>query len=67
LRAPAVLRRLVWFADALSGGVSLLTLAVTAVMRLVYRRRRADLDAQGAQIRGELTARIAARRRDDPR
>ena len=64
--APAALWRLVWIADAVLGAVSLLTLAVTAVMWLVYRRRRAELDAQGAEISGEFKARLAVRRRQDP-
>jgi MFS family permease len=64
--APAALWRLVWIADAVLGAVSLLFLAVTAVMWLVYRRRRAELDAQGAEIVGEFKARLATRRRQDP-
>jgi hypothetical protein len=65
--ASTALLRLGWIADAVLGGVSLLTLAVTAVMWLVYRRRRrAELDAQGAEIAGELKARMAVRRRDHP-
>jgi hypothetical protein len=64
--APAGLGRLVWIADAVLGGVSLLTLAATAIMWLVYRRRRAELDAQGAEIVGEFKARLAARRSQDP-
>lgn len=64
--ASTVLWRLAWIADAVLGGVSLLTLAVTAVMWLVYRRRRAELDAEGAEIVGEFKARLALRRRDHP-
>lgn len=64
--ASAALWRLVWIADAVLGAVSLLVLAVTAVMWLIYRRRRAELDAQGAEIVGEFKARLATRRRQDP-
>ncbi|WP_204007440.1 hypothetical protein [Virgisporangium aurantiacum] len=63
---PAGLWRLVWIADVVLGGVSLLTLAVTGVMWRVYRRRRAELDAQRAEIVGEFMARLAVRRRQDP-
>lgn len=64
--APAVVRQLVWIAVAVSGGISVLVLVVSAGRWRVYRRRRADLDAEGAEIMGELKARTA-RRRADPR
>jgi hypothetical protein len=62
--ASAVLERVVWIVDATLGGVAVITLVVTAVLWMVYRRRRAELDAQGAEIIGEWKARIARRRPD---
>jgi len=50
----------------LAAGVAVLYLLVTLVAWLVYRRRRPDLDAAGAEIVGELHARIANVRRDGP-
>jgi cytochrome c biogenesis protein CcdA len=38
--------------------VAALGLVMTLVLYLVYRRRRADLDAAGAEAEGELQARI---------
>jgi hypothetical protein len=38
--------------------VSGIGLAITGVEYLVYRRRRADLDAAGAEVIGELNARL---------
>lgn len=62
---PAVLWQVVWIADAVLGGVSLLTLAAAGVMWLVYRRRRAELDAAGAELDGERKMRAVMRRWDD--
>jgi hypothetical protein len=41
-------------------------LLVTLMARRVYWRRRADLDAAGADAVGELHARIDNLRRDEP-
>jgi hypothetical protein len=67
-RAPAASKALVsaaWVADAVLAAVAVLYLLVTLAVRLVYRRRRADLDAAGAEIVGELNARIGNLHRDD--
>jgi hypothetical protein len=61
--AAAALVRVVWIADAALGGISLITLLITAVLWMIYRRRRPDLDAKRAEILGEFKARAAARRR----
>jgi hypothetical protein len=47
-----------------TAGVAVLCPLVTLVAWLVYRRRRPDLDAAGAEIVGELHARIANLHRD---
>lgn len=68
-RIPAAWKALVnaaWILDAVAAGVAVLYLLVTLVAWLVYRRRRPDLDAVGAEIVGELHARIANGRRDGP-
>jgi hypothetical protein len=46
--------------------LAVLYLLVTLAAWRVYRRRRADLDAAGAEVVGELHARSADLRRDDP-
>jgi hypothetical protein len=53
-----------WVADAACAAVAVLYLLVTLAAWAVYRRRRADLDAEGAEIVGETQARIANRHRD---
>jgi hypothetical protein len=45
--------------------VAVLYLLVTVAAWALYRRRRADLDAAGAEAVGELHARIANVRRDN--
>jgi hypothetical protein len=64
--APQVSRRLVWIAVAVMSGLSLLVVVATGVMWLVYRQRRAELDAAGAEIVGKFKARMAVQRREDP-
>jgi uncharacterized BrkB/YihY/UPF0761 family membrane protein len=67
-RAPAAWKALVsaaWILDAVAAGVAVLYLLVTLVAWLVYRRRRADLDAASAEVVGEFHARIANLHRDD--
>jgi hypothetical protein len=54
-----------WVTDAVLAAVTVLYLLVTLVAWLIYRRRRPDLDAAGAEIVGELHARIANLHRDD--
>jgi hypothetical protein len=55
-----------WIAAVvLAAGVAALYLLVTLAAWLVYRRRRPDIDAAGAEIVGELHARIANLHRDD--
>jgi len=44
---------------------AVLYLLVTLAAWAVYRRRRADLDGEGAEIVGEMHARIANRHRDN--
>jgi hypothetical protein len=51
--------------DAVGAGVAVLYLLVTLAAWLVYRRRRPDLPAAGAEAVGEIRARIANRHRDD--
>lgn len=55
-----------WIADAVLATLAVLNLLVTLAASSVYRRRRADLDTAGAEVVGELHARIANLRRDDP-
>jgi len=54
-----------WVIDAVCAAVAVLYLLVTLAALAVYRRRRADLDAEGAEIVGEMHARIANRHRDN--
>ncbi len=53
-----------WVIDAVCAAVAVLYLLVTLAALAVYRRRRGDLDAEGAEIVGEMHARIANRHRD---
>jgi MFS family permease len=55
-----------WIADAVLATLAVLNLLVTLLAWRVYRWRRVDLDAAGAEAVGELHARIANVRRDDP-
>jgi hypothetical protein len=67
-RAPAAWKAPVsaaWILDALLAAVAVLYLLVTLLAWLAYRGRRPDLDAAGAEIVGELHARIANLHRDD--
>ncbi len=67
-RVPAAWMALVsaaWIADLVLAAVAVLYLLVTLVAWLVYRRRRPELDAAGAEVVGELRARIANLHRDD--
>jgi uncharacterized membrane protein len=50
-----------WVLDAAYAVLAALYLVLTAVAWLVYRRRRAHLDAAGAEVVGEPLARIANR------
>lgn len=59
------LTRIAWVAVAMLLVVCLIFLAATAVFWAVYRRRRADLDAAGAEAVGEFLARTANRGRPD--
>jgi hypothetical protein len=49
----------VWAAVGILTGVSVADLVAAALLWRVYQRRRADLDAQGAEIDGERRARLA--------
>ena len=49
----------VWVAVGVLTGVSVVDLVTAALLWRVYQRRRADLDAQGAEIDGERRARLA--------
>ncbi len=51
--------------DAVCAAAAVLYLLVTLAAWAVYRRRRADLDGEGAEIVGEMHARIANRHRDN--
>ncbi|WP_203706100.1 hypothetical protein [Asanoa iriomotensis] len=61
---PGWLIGLTWYAVGAIAVLALLTLGVALVGWLVYRRRRAQLDAAGAEVIGELYARMANRRRN---
>jgi cytochrome c-type biogenesis protein CcmH/NrfG len=63
--APDGLVRTAWISVAFVVALSVATLALSLVAWVVYRRRRADLDAQGAEAMGELLARLANRRKDN--
>jgi hypothetical protein len=52
----------VWIAVAVLAGIGLICLAAALVCAVVYRRRRADLDAAGAEAAGELRAKLANQR-----
>ncbi|MEJ3741748.1 hypothetical protein WEI85_00400 [Actinomycetes bacterium KLBMP 9797] len=52
------LLRAAWAADIVTFAVALIGLLITFVIYLIYRRRRAELDAAGAEVYGELRARI---------
>ena len=54
-----------WWADALLIVISLLGLALTGAQYVVYRRRRPDLDAAGAEAMGERAARLHYRSDDN--
>ncbi|MFI1996808.1 hypothetical protein [Actinoplanes sp. NPDC020271] len=56
--APHALAVLGWGLVILLASVAVLGLLITGVQYLVYRRRRADLDAEGAEVIGELYARL---------
>ena len=67
-RVPAAWTALVsaaWIGAVVLAAVAVLYLLVALVAWFVYRRRRPDLDAAGAEIVGEFHARIANRHRDD--
>jgi hypothetical protein len=49
----------VWAAVGLLTGVSLADLIAAGLLWRVYQHRRADLDAQGAELDGERRARLA--------
>jgi len=53
-----------WIAGAVAAAVAVLYLLATLLLWGIYRRRRAELDAAGAEANGELHARIANLRRD---
>ncbi|MFI5496031.1 hypothetical protein [Actinoplanes sp. NPDC051859] len=54
----ATLTAAVWWADGLLIIISLLGLALAGAQYVVYRRRRPDLDAAGAEAMGERAARL---------
>lgn len=56
--APHALTVLGWGLVILLASVAGLGLLITGVQYLIYRRRRADLDAEGAEVIGELYARL---------
>lgn len=58
-----VLVTVVWMVDIAAFLVAAIGLLITLIMYLVYRRRRADLDAAGAEVDGEFRARLHLRRR----
>lgn len=62
---PAGLMRAVWIALSFLVALPLLALVLAAVLRGAFRVRRAEPDAQGAEIVEEFKARIANARRDD--
>lgn len=62
---PAGLIQAVWIAVSVLVAVSLLDLALVAVFWGIYRLRRAELDAEGAEVVGELRTRAANARRID--
>ncbi|GAA3292687.1 hypothetical protein GCM10020218_068080 [Dactylosporangium vinaceum] len=62
--APAWLIRTLWVVGSFAVTVSLVGLLLTLVRWLVYLRRRAELDAAGAEAVGEVYARMADRRRE---
>ena len=53
--------RALWIVGAFAVTVSLAGLATVLVRWLVYLRRRAELDAEGAEVMGEIHARLANR------
>lgn len=55
---PHRLTVITWVLVLVVAGLSGLGLAITGVEYLVYRRRRADLDAAGAEAIGELHAKL---------
>jgi hypothetical protein len=59
--APAWLMRVLWIVGAFAVTVSAAGLARVLVRCLVYLRRRAELDAEGAHAMGEINARLADR------
>jgi uncharacterized membrane protein len=54
-----------WVVDAVCAAVAVVYLLVTLAAWAVYRRRRGDLDAEGAEAVGEMHARTANRHRDN--
>ena len=52
----------VWAAIGVLTGIGLFCLAVAAACWRVYQRRRADLDAAGAEAEGEIRAKLANQR-----
>jgi membrane protein implicated in regulation of membrane protease activity len=63
---PPVITLALWTAWWALITASVLTMIFALIFWLIYRRRRADLDARGAEAVGELKARMAnSRRRDD--
>lgn len=57
-----MLRTVVWVMVVTLAGLGLLGMAITGVQYLVYRRNRAELDAEGAEVMGEFAARMHRRR-----
>ncbi|OAA18462.1 hypothetical protein UG55_111130 [Frankia sp. EI5c] len=55
-----------WIIDAVLAGVATVYLVITVVPWGVYRRRRAELDAAGAEAMGEFQARSTLSHHDDP-
>lgn len=56
-----VLGTVVWVMALVLAGTGMLGMAVTGVQYLLYRRNRAELDAAGAEVMGELAARMHRR------
>ncbi|OJF09963.1 hypothetical protein BG844_34755 [Couchioplanes caeruleus subsp. caeruleus] len=54
----ALLSAAAWWAISLLAAISVLGLVLVGVQYLVYRRRRPDLDAAGAEAMGERNARL---------
>jgi hypothetical protein len=56
-----VLGAVVWVMVLVLAGTGMLGMALTGVQYLLYRRNRAEVDAAGAEVMGELAARMHRR------